>query len=111
MKAKAVQINAITVATNQEYYCSALQTFVGYAKSLTTFVGGVSYGKSRIQQVNLPNAIFSDFLASGVLEVDPASAGWGYYVPIPELPIFNAAIVTGIGNFYYSESLLKSVGL
>jgi hypothetical protein len=49
MKAKAVLINAIAEAANQEYSCSTLLTFVGYAKSLTTFVGGVSYGKSRIE--------------------------------------------------------------
>jgi hypothetical protein len=52
MKTKAVQIIAITEATNQEYYCSTLQTSVFYAKSPTTFVGGVSSGKSRVNNIS-----------------------------------------------------------
>ena len=43
----AFKLVAITVATNQEHYCSTLQTSVPYAKLPMTFVGGVSNGKFR----------------------------------------------------------------
>ena len=48
MKTKAVQIFGIAKVTSQENGCSTLQASVSYAKWPTTFVGGVSYGKSRI---------------------------------------------------------------
>jgi hypothetical protein len=50
METRAGQIVAIMVTTNQEQGCSTLQSLVFYAKSLATFVGGVSSGKSRSLQ-------------------------------------------------------------
>jgi tetratricopeptide (TPR) repeat protein len=61
MRTKADQINAMTVATKQEYYCSTLQTSVDYRKLPTTFVGRVSYGKSRPEALrNLGIALFDN---------------------------------------------------
>ena len=44
----ALQISIVETAANQENRCSALQASVYSAKSPTTFVDGVSSGKSRI---------------------------------------------------------------
>ncbi len=45
----ALQISIVETAANQENRCSALQASVYSAKSPTTFVDGVSSGKSRIK--------------------------------------------------------------
>jgi hypothetical protein len=51
----AFQISMIQTAANEENRCSTLQAPVRPAKLLTTFVGGVSSGKSRfMQQQELP---------------------------------------------------------
>jgi hypothetical protein len=47
MAKMAFQIYTIQAALSQENRCSTLQTSVPYAKIPTTFVGGVSSGKSR----------------------------------------------------------------
>ncbi len=44
----ALQISIVETAANQENRCSALQASVYSAKSPTTFVDGVSSGKSRL---------------------------------------------------------------
>ncbi len=46
----ALQISIVETAANQENRCSALQASVYSAKSPTTFVDGVSSGKSRIER-------------------------------------------------------------
>jgi hypothetical protein len=73
MKTKAGQINAMTVATNAEYYCSTLQTSVLYAKLPATFVGGGLSGKFRISDIE-PNIVIqatSDFCSPNCRPICP----------------------------------------
>ena len=50
MTTKAVKISVITTVARQENTCSTLLTSVCYTKWPATFVGGVSYGKSRFNK-------------------------------------------------------------
>ena len=70
----ALQISIVETAANQENRCSALQASVYSAKSPTTFVDGVSSGKSRFYFAPRVNPEMPDIIISAESPLSPPRA-------------------------------------